>query len=187
MNNIEKKESLGFLFGFKETSQLENNSFVIEFKHGISKKYPKKYELKKDFYVNEVFSGDYSPLHINIFELKKAYQSELDNNNQDNRFCKELFKIREELYNPKISFEQYVAFTSLDYALMNFNLMHQDFFSVGEKKEILKEILADKFSNQNIIELYENHNAIGTYLYNKSLTEFNDEFKIIQTVSKLKI
>ncbi|NCQ51554.1 hypothetical protein GW796_06615 [archaeon] len=43
-----KKESLGFIFGFKEISQ-NNNSISVVFKSGISKKFPNKYKNSKDF------------------------------------------------------------------------------------------------------------------------------------------
>jgi len=77
-----KKESLGFIFGFKEISQ-NNNSISVVFKSGISKKFPNKYKNSKDFWGAEVLVGQYSDIYINPENFKKLFNVELKELTQD--------------------------------------------------------------------------------------------------------
>lgn len=71
-------EILGYFFSFKESSKLENNSFSITFKHGVSEKYPKEFESKKDFDCHIVKEGDYSSIYISLEDAKRVFDFEFN-------------------------------------------------------------------------------------------------------------
>lgn len=68
MKQVHNPQSLGFVFGYKETiSNKENDgktSFTVSFKHGVSKAFPSKFQKFKDFWSQEIVVGQISDIFI---------------------------------------------------------------------------------------------------------------------------
>lgn len=186
MSKVEKKESLGFIFGCKETVKNidENNktSFSVKFIHGTSKKYPKKYEKYKDFYCQEVFVGAFSEIYFNPELFKQAFNHELKEH-QENSFYKETFENRRYYFNYPITEEQYASLSSFSMAHL-----HMDIVKKWENESVLEKTLNEtigvyfKNDSRPILDIYRDYENVSVYIYNKEIEESLGEMPF--TVSK---
>lgn len=74
---------LGYGWSFKESKKTADNTFSITFKSGISAKYPKEFEDKKDFDCYVVKEGDVSPIYMEIGEAKRVFDIEFNSAEDD--------------------------------------------------------------------------------------------------------
>lgn len=181
--NKENKNSLGFLFSFKESEQVDNTISIV-FKSGFSKKIPNKYKYKKDFSSMEIFEGDTSDLFINVKEYVQLYNKELKEDVLDSKdHYQELYQQRKYVYHPPINEDQYLALTAFNYARLYY--MYSDFQNDKEKREALQLTVGKLFNNK--ADLLEIHNSFTNANHQMYLNEINDAFNDGPTVKKLKL
>ena len=175
-----KKESLGFIYGYKETQSNTDKTFTVHFLHGVSKKYPKKFEKKKDFYAEEIFVGDNFELFINKNDLLEVFSKELNSLLQENSYYNELYDQRKSHYINPPTKEQYFALTSFDYSMLNF--IGKSFESEKDFGNALQDSVGQFFNKKTdteLLTLYEEHKSVSKHIYENELDLFfNDSPKI---------
>lgn len=171
-NKKENKNSLGFLFSFKESQQIDNKISVY-FKSGFSKKIPNKYKNKKDFESCEIFEGDTSDLFININEYVQLFDKELNKEILAHKeYYQELYNNKKYSYQPTINEEQYFVLTAFNYARLNY--MFIDFQNNEEKTEVLKLTIGKVFDKKlDLLEIHTNFTEVNHQIY---LNEIDNAF-----------
>ncbi len=171
-----KKESLGFIYGYKETEEVSANKFVVKHMSGISKKYPKKLEKKKDFYATEVFVGDTFELFHNNKEFIDVYSKELKQIVRQGSYYNELYEERKNNYAEPITKEQYFALTAFDYVSLNF--IGKNFSTDEQKISLLQETVGQFFPNldsKKLDDIYNEHKRVCQFVYEQELDLFFNE------------
>lgn len=179
-----KKESLGFIYGYKDTEQVSTNKFVVKTMSGVSKKYPKKLEKKKDFYATEIFVGDTFELFYNTKEFIDAYTKELKQIIKSGSYYNELYEERKYNYAEPITKEQYFALTAFDYVSLNF--MGKSFANDEQKSSLLQETVGQFFSNTNakkLDDIYTEHKRVCQFVYEQELDLFFNEMPKVKKPS----
>lgn len=179
MNKKEKKHnnSLGFIYGFKESSKKEK-SIKVSLICGISKKYPKEFEKNKDFFTEEIFEGDYFELFYNNIDYIESFTKEINEILNNSDFYSELFEQRKHYYLNTPNKEQYFSLIAFDYAALNF--ICKSFENDGQLSDVLQKTVGQFYENPNseiLISLHEEHRGIGEYIYNKELSNLSNSFK----------
>lgn len=189
MKNTEKikKKSLGFIFGFKESSN-NNNVISIVFKSGISNKFPNKYKHTKDFWVEEIFVGQFSDIYINPKNFKKLFNIELnklleDESKKDFNF--EHFQKSRYNFDYPISFEQYNYLNSFSMTNLYCNL-HERWENDTVLKNTLKETMGSLFNTdkRDILDFYKEYQKVSQFIYEKEVDTELSESKIV--IKKIK-
>lgn len=165
MNN--EKQSLGYIYSFKESSLNILNQIAVLHRTGISKEYPQNLENKKNIAIQEIFEGDFEDIYIDKKKFIQQYNSEFKNRLlSHDQVEKEGFIERQYLYNDKLSEKQYMALRAFEYVQA---YTMKDFISIQDKKETLKETIGKVFNKDNIDELYQEHIDISLFLYHKNI------------------
>lgn len=174
-----KVESLGFLFGFKETEKTADNTFTVKFKSGSSKKFPSKYQKFKDFWATEIFAGQTSEIYINPTKFKEYVNIELKEVEQDKSFFEEQYRNRRYYFDYDITFNQYAALNSFSMAHLHVNLYER-----WENDKVLSEVLdstiGKEFKNdkRSMLEIYEDYKKVSDYIYNKEIAQSLGELEV---------
>lgn len=179
MKKNKEQESLGFIFGYKESSSYKNENnqdvFTVSFKGGTSKKFPSKFQKFKDFWAEEIFPGQVSKLYVNLEYFKEAFNKELteitQELNSDNSFYKEQFNKNKYYFDYDITHEQLAALTS--FSISHLYTTYQKWESDEKLDEALKACIGDLFKNNNrsVVEIYDNYKEVSTYIYNRDISE----------------
>lgn len=163
-NNEDKP--LGFLFGYKETVQIEPNKFSVKFMHGTSEKFPSKYKNKKDFYADPIYEGQVSELFINTDEFKRVYDNQLEEVNTHKSHYIERFHKKKYLM-PKMSEEQYLEFQAFSYSFLDFIYKHVD---DEVEKTLLKKCLSSfNLTDDELLNTYKEYKQACSIIYEKDL------------------
>lgn len=136
------KKILGYVFEFKGSSSdcAEKNTVSIKFTSGISDKYPKEFENKKDFYCETICVGDYHELFANDQAVEQQFAHFLKENEHPNEwdYYNELFEEQSDYFQgTDIDFEKYLVLKAFSYMHTNFAFAHQT-FSSGMIDQLLK-------------------------------------------------
>jgi len=164
-----KKESLGYLFGYKETKQTEENQFTVKFIHGVSKSFPSKYKNKKDFYAEEFFVGDTSELFINIDALKFYVMNELINIKEDAAYYDEMYEKSKYSFITEMPKEMFLELQAFSYGMINF--MYQTFESDAKKASALKMSCPsfEKLTDEEALKKYAEYNISASNAYDDDI------------------
>lgn len=76
---VESKDSLGFLFSYKESDiskKDDKTTITVSFKSGISKNFPSKFQKFEDFDVEQIFEGQTTELYIRPENYKEGFLKE---------------------------------------------------------------------------------------------------------------
>ncbi len=166
----ENKNSLGFIFGFKESEQ-NGNSIVVKFKSGISKKFPNKYKNFKDFYAMEILEGQTSDIYINPQNFKDFFNLEMKEFSGDRTFSSEQFEQRRYYFDYPISKEQYSALNSFSMAHLHVN-MYEKWENDDILRNALKETVGEYFKkdNRDVLDIYKSYQQVSEFIYNKEIS-----------------
>lgn len=168
----EENKSLGFLFGFKDSTKNNDNSFTIKFKNGIATKFPAKYKNMKDFWSQEIFEGQKSDVYINPEVFKKAFELEISEINKDLNYFKQQFQERRYFFDYDITEIQYFSLTSFSMAHLHIN-PYEKWESDAILKKTLEETIGGKFTtgDRTILEIYNNYQETSEAIYNKETSD----------------
>lgn len=185
MTKENKKESLGFLFGYKEsTSNIKNGNttFNISFKTGTSKKFPTKFKNLKDFWAKEFFIGDSSELYINPKNFEDVFNQELQEFNNDLKLEKNSFYL--ESYNQKrfffdytITIEQFVSLNAFSMAHLSFP--YQKWENDDELLKTLQNCIGKHFNynTKSLLDIYNNYKDVIQFIYNEDIKKALGDFE----------
>jgi hypothetical protein len=162
------KQSLGFIFGFKKTTQ-EGNSFVVKFTQGTSKKFPKEHQKERDFWSQEIFIGDKSDLFYDPDLYIKGFEAEFANWDDSSLF--ECLEERKSFYKVVPTFDQYKVLHAFSQASLHM-WMYQTWESKDAKEETFMKV-AGRLCN---FAMMEDHESACAAAYDKSIADFAAEF-----------
>ncbi len=174
-----EKESLGFIYGYKESQLNTDKSYSVRFIQGVSSKYPKKFEKKKDFYTEEIFTGDKFELFINKNDFMEVFTKELNLLLKDPSYYNELYDTRKVYYTNQPTKEQYFALTAFDYSMLNFmgKSFDSDQYLVNTLQSSMGQFF-NKKTDKELFSLYTEHKAVSLHIYEKEIDLcFNDSPK----------
>jgi hypothetical protein len=177
-------EFLGYVFGFKEISEEADNRFHVSFKSGVSKKYPAEHANKKDFYADEVRSGDYSEIFINLDLAYEVFKRELAQNMPDSlqepsgtNFYEEIFRERSERFSHPINVEQFIALTSFSMIGLHFVKPYE---SLEARASLLQRCVGSYFEGSSIpvVDAYRDYERVSAEVYDEELQQALGTFKL---------
>jgi hypothetical protein len=194
MRKDKKQESLGFIFGYKESGSYKNennqNVFTVSFKSGTSKKFPSKFQKFKDFWAEEIFPGQVSELYVNLEYFKEAFNQELkeitDDLNSEHSYYKESYNKQKYYFDYDIKHEQLAALSA--FSMAHLHTAHQKWENDKVFEEALKACIGDLFKDnkRSIAEVYENYKEVSTYIYNRDVAEALGNLESEPTKPKMK-
>jgi hypothetical protein len=168
---LTKKQSLGFLYGFKETESCTNEngemSISISFKQGWSCSFPKKYKDCNDFYAQEIFVGDYSELFYNPDEFKRVFEYELNDSIEYHaEYYSDIFEKRKFYFTYAITKIQYLVLNAFNQAYLHMNCTER-WESDFVKEQVLTEIVRPYFEDdsRSILEICQEFEQICADIY----------------------
>lgn len=167
-------QSLGFVFGYKETTINKENdgktSFIVSFKTGISKTFPSKFQKFKDFWSQEIVVGQVSDIFIQPLEFIEYFNKETKEFNHENNLLFNLANYEERRYffEPFISFEQYGALQSFSMAHLYIN-MYQNWENNDVLSQTLEKTIGSFFlkDSRDVLTIYNQYKEVSAYIYEK--------------------
>lgn len=173
-NSMKKPTSLGFLFGYKETITKTTPDgktvFHMNFKEGMSKKFPNKLKHMKDFWSQEIVEGQYSDLFIHPEQYLRHVANEVAENEEDLSFNQEMFTNRRYCFSYPITFEQYNALNCFSMARL-----HMSMYERWENDEVLSTALttsigeAFKHDSRPILAIYNDYKEVSNTIYHQEI------------------
>ena len=159
------KNKIGYIFGFKESSQ-QSNSITISTKTGVSHKFPSKYKNCKDFWCDTIYEGDVSEIYIDPELIISAYEKEYPEWITDNKY-----ETRKFYFSYDISREQYTALFVFGMAML-----HASVFQDWESEQVLldtleKTVNKNNLFSGNLLEIFDNYNMLMGKCYQDSLKD----------------
>jgi len=177
---------LGYVFGFKETSKENDNSFKVSFYSGVSQKFPSEHAKKKDFYADEVRNGDASEIYINHDLAYEVFKQEFAGNMPDNleapseevSFYEGLFVERAARFEYPLNLEQFIALTSFSMIGLHFPLIR--FESAEDRDDLLKKCVGPYFERSAIpvVDAFLDHQRVNAEIYEEELESVLGPLKI---------
>lgn len=148
---------LAYIFSYKESRKTEANQFIVSTMHGISDKYPKAYENKKDFECVVIEEGDYSNLYLTLEEAQSDFNHEIEDVDDD--FFKEEWKKN---YSHSLSWEEFKWCWAINGVHLSASIGHQI---------ISDEILYELGLTEQLEEKFKLYQQISNDEYEKSLED----------------
>lgn len=169
--------SLGFIFGYKDTSSEKTSDgktvFNVKFKSGISDKFPNKFKNFKDFWSQEILMGQTSQIYIQPEEFLSYFKHEFEDFFKNHiEFNKETFESRRYFFNYPINIEQYAALSSFSMAHLHLNL-YQKWESDSVLSDTLSKSISEVFKNdpRPILEIYNDYKEVSAFIYDKEVSD----------------
>jgi hypothetical protein len=148
---------LGYVWGYKESGKVSDNTISITFKSGVSKSYPHKYKDKKDFGCEVVKEGDVSKLYLEAEEALAIFNHEYVDSEDD--VYKENW---EEKYSEMMSWPEWKWCWSIAGVEMSAGLGHY----------MIEDAVYEKLGlNEKTKKLYEKYQKKAEYEYDESIKE----------------
>lgn len=174
MKQKSNTQSLGFVFGYKETTVNKDNdsktSFSVSFKNGVSKTFPSKFQKFKDFWSQEIVVGQVSDIFIQPLEFIEHFNKEIKEFNHENNLSFNLANYEERRYcfEPFISFEQYGALQSFSMAHLYIN-MYQNWENNDVLSQTLEKTIGSFFlkDSRDVLTIYNQYKEVSAYIYEK--------------------
>lgn len=171
----DKLNTIGFVFGFKDTSQLKSEDgvkFIVKNKTGVSDSFPKKYETKKDFWVEEIKDGQVNNIYIDPKEICEGFEKELASLKEDIEFVDDSYNNERYLLTFPLKQEDFMVLMAMSrsqlHVYMNERWESEDVFEnvmnkIGYEHLKNKELLSKKTP----IEMLREYQEVRVFLYEK--------------------
>lgn len=179
----DKLNTIGFVFGFKDTSQLKSEDgvkFIVKNKTGVSDSFPKKYETKKDFWVEEIKDGQVNNIYIDPKEICEGFEKELASLKEDIEFVNDSYNNERYLLTFPLKQEDFMVLMAMSrsqlHVYMNERWESEDVFEnvmnkIGYEHLKNKELLSKKTP----IEMLREYQEVRVFLYEKSLETLSSD------------
>lgn len=171
-----QKALLGYVFGYKEKTDEGNNTVKVSFISGISKKYPSQHAQKKDFYADEIRTGDVSEIFINPELAYEAFKHEIAQNmpktwdrpQSEMSFYEELFSERAARFSHPVNVEQFIALTSFSMIGLHFMKPYE---STEVRNELLRKFVGPYFEGSfiSVVDAFNDHQRISAEIYEEEV------------------
>ena len=169
---MKQKKLLGYVFGYKDSESLGNNSFSVKTYSGTSKTFPSKFKNKKDFYCSEVREGDHNDIYCDSLEFMQQVFGQLKifkEVEHERSWQEEEYEKRKYVYSGYdiTSLDSYLKLTAVSYARMEYVLGR----TMINLEECITQAVATLFdiNYEAANAKWEKFQEVSTFIYEEEL------------------
>ncbi len=140
---MKDKKLIGYVFGYKDSEKINDNSFRIRTVTGTSEIYPKQFATMKDFFADAIREGDFTPLFIEPRLAEEAFAKEIKIMTDEFTFWADVQDERRHYYEFEYTVEQFIALNAL--SMMKFHFIPQAFADKETELAVKTKLISPYF------------------------------------------